>query len=1292
VDDNGHERHTAYTSFKQIKVRRTSSTISTEASNLCHSTQLKWTCCCSTNANKYSPAVLVSPTTSNHSSPVLFQPTIPSSLGLDTLGRATNGENQGALASTSRCLDTTQDINARATAEFAVASLPEVLSHFLPVRTEGNSVETRDSGSPVELSSALTEAIHSHSVQQMAAESTSGPQPSPSLSEHALNQAQASSRSSSRNLSSKQASISSPAKAPQSMEQQASWQELSNQGPSPPLRSSAPGTTSAGFPQPSTSNSISTEQYQIHRPRGRLPNSPLPGASPPNSPNKRTRIQVPTMPSLKPRVELINAHIASAGGTPNLNNGLERPRFQLLIEACNNEDVFYVALHQLFCVWDYNRAEVANLPFLPSGPNLLLAFRILGQLIRDNEGLAPNHLKWFTQFPSPLENLLRTSEPYLRMMNDVGNFLGRLTSDWATFSKQCTARGYPPLVDELVNRMGLLSPILQQVVFTATRRNLGIGDDKYGQQMESYFSQDRTGHQELAARFNTARPPTEKEVRVRNQLLVNKYLQLYHQQQSHEHQIPYLHTESPPLQPPVLPSNDTNNQRTLHHNNNVVNPRQPYSGRSNPYGPSSMGVMPDHQEVQFPNHQMQPVPTATAALLNTGRPAVIIGQSAYENSPSPTFMQNRSMESAYMQSPNQQPSQWSALPPINTNVHGPPGQQPSAFTASSQTAINQNSIVIQNGQPNMNHLALRAGQQAFAIQQQQRAIQPQHQHQQVANPQGFQAQSQQYILPSPLLRQQSQQPQQMPQQRVAMHQLLPLQNSALHQTAVQNRPYLSQQQALQQQQGPQEELNNRLRPQQQLFTSANSRPSSSHRPNSNNSNRPSAALIGHNILSQQQAYAQLVESQSINRPLVPPTGYTYPAEQVNPDLTALHQAHLRSPRLVPENFDRSNNTKADVERRFYQTVKEFAGKTVPTKVPLTSTVKKYQFPVTEQQYSLIPKDKWSATDLRVYREYKEGSLQFRLRFVKTRREVKTLSASDWVVSETKWPTTVYLEFNGTHLEVRRGKLNTKDQPIDLTSFILPPELNNDESVNVLRLSVPASQYKDDTDYWYFFAIEVIEIMSHKQITEHAYGNRVQADVTLHKIRDALTSPADNDDIAMEISDLTIDLADPFTTKIFTVPVRGLACLHRECYDLETYLITRDAKGSKPKQPGAPTMADVWKCPLCGLDARPQYLLVDCFLVNARETLRLRNALDVKAILVSADGSWRPKPEPQPTKRKTVNSYSDDGETSEEEMILQKAIAKSGQAFGSGSGFGQNNGGSRPQSRAQASVDIIDLDD
>ena len=76
--------------------------------------------------------------------------------------------------------------------------------------------------------------------------------------------------------------------------------------------------------------------------------------------------------------------------------------------------------------------------------------------------------------------------------------------------------------------MGVLSPTLQGVVFTATRRSLGLNEEA-GKRMEDLFLQDRKSHRVFAARVNTGRPPAISEVRDRNTFLINGYRKLYDQ-------------------------------------------------------------------------------------------------------------------------------------------------------------------------------------------------------------------------------------------------------------------------------------------------------------------------------------------------------------------------------------------------------------------------------------------------------------------------------------------------------------------------------------------------------------------------------------------------------------------------------------------------------------------------------------------------------------------------------------------------------------------------------------------
>jgi len=423
----------------------------------------------------------------------------------------------------------------------------------------------------------------------------------------------------------------------------------------------------------------------------------------------------------------------------------------------------------------------------------------------------------------------------------------------------------------------------------------------------------------------------------------------------------------------------------------------------------------------------------------------------------------------------------------------------------------------------------------------------------------------------------------------------------------------------------------------------------------------------------------------LQRPLVPPVGYVQPSQPTNPDLTALHQAHIRSPRLVAADLE-YQLPEHDQSRRFYQSIKKFALE--PAMIPVTAAVSRFQFTVNEQDFPLIAVDKPSNMGPVPTREFRRGTLQYRLRCVQAQRDTTKFTTPEWVISDTAWPETVYLKINGEHLEVRRKIHHGKDLPVDITRYILPPSPDR-VAANLIKVSTPRL-HKTLKPTVYFLAVEVIEILQHPQILDMCQQRRIPASQTLDGIKKSLAGPADDDDdFAMVISDLSIDLADPFTARIFDIPVRGNSCLHRECFDLETFLLTRN---SKPKQPGQPSLVDAWKCPLCGRDARPYSLLVDDFFVSVRAKLAEDNNLDVKAILISADGTWRPKPEAVPLKRKAAKDQAgDDSEGTDDDEATGREKTTTASAQASRAGSLQANGRSRGSRSMSGPAEVIELD-
>jgi hypothetical protein len=248
---------------------------------------------------------------------------------------------------------------------------------------------------------------------------------------------------------------------------------------------------------------------------------------------------------------------------------------------------------------------------------------------------------------------------------------------------------------------------------------------------------------------------------------------------------------------------------------------------------------------------------------------------------------------------------------------------------------------------------------------------------------------------------------------------------------------------------------------------------------------------------------------------------------------------------------------------------------------------------------------------------------------------------------------VYINARPQQIELKRKNHHGKDVPVDLTPYIrcVPPG----ENIRV-SISIPGRRtcLKESS---YFFAIETIEIFAHSQLLHKVQKNRRPERQTLDALRKSLSGPELNDDdIALVSSEVTIDITDPFSSQMFEIPVRGNDCLHRECFDLKTFLLSRT---TKPNKLHHPTLVDVWKCPLCNRDARPASLHVDEFMANVRKELIGQDATRVKAIIINKDGMWKAKQTLAGTstngKRKSNNDESDSEDERAEE---RKRRAKS----------------------------------
>ncbi|OBT48464.1 hypothetical protein VE00_01399 [Pseudogymnoascus sp. WSF 3629] len=395
--------------------------------------------------------------------------------------------------------------------------------------------------------------------------------------------------------------------------------------------------------------------------------------------------------------------------------------------------------------------------------------------------------------------------------------------------------------------------------------------------------------------------------------------------------------------------------------------------------------------------------------------------------------------------------------------------------------------------------------------------------------------------------------------------------------------------------------------------------------------------------------------QQVRVPLIPLVGYTPPYQLPQPD--RLLQAHL-SGSILHIDAGRGLVTNQTVHR-CYQAVRGFAVK--PTTLPDSPRVTKLTFTVSKSTFRNVAEDKHIAEDklsdpaAPLLREVRQGSLQYRVHCGRTNKGTR-MKPTGFIATDTEWPPTILIDMNDSALIIqRKGSYgHSRDQPVDITPHVFSYGPAKKNSLAITVLNAPGAR----NGIPYSIAIEVVEVFQHQQIVDMCLKTqRITAKDVIEDIRLKLSerNVDEDDDVALVSAKLTIALRDPLTASIFTTPVRGVQCRHRECFDLDTFLMSRSNNQEFTCMP------DAWKCPLCGGDTRPRLLRVDEFLVSVREKLKEDGDLEVKAILVAEDGSWTAKPEALPAERS--KSWGSSGSVSRRGCDYSSPAVSSRQAPG-----------------------------
>lgn len=822
-------------------------------------------------------------------------------------------------------------------------------------------------------------------------------------------------------------------------------------------------------------------------------------------------------PSLRSLIPVVESRIQALGGHRAMQGTIEGPRLSLLHDACLQEDFFYVALHQVYCLSSSEPESMSRLPLF--GSEQSEGLNIVSSLLLPNSRMPGQIVGSFATFPTKLDVLLLSSETYQAAYKRVMQWLPHLAQCWQHFKSQCHRRQYPPLADELDGLLGVSSKTVQRIISTAIHRSFWVGEeDQCYRKGEEIFLRNQRDYQQRLNRLNTASPVPEAEVRSQNQQIVI------------QHQNIYLHH--------------------IQHLRQATQSHPAPSGHASP-GTDSPMLPPQHTHSSVPQHTHRYA--APVQSHPRSRPAVV------------------------------RPTNQTNLPslPLNTDTHaaqrawsatvGPTPVLPSPLISAQQ--LNSATQCVRpvsssSSSPTVPGNPLSPAMQAI----QHVAMQEPHHHRTWSN---------QYYAQSPLF-QDSQSPW-APDARV---------NFSVTPSGHSRPPSQQQRRSSQQRPSPRSGL---------YFDSS--------RPYLPPQASPSlhSDQFGPYAPNQPSIFPSIPQQPNpLYFPLIPPPGYAQPPPvHSTPNISALHQSHFRSPVLkVIKNLN-----EVEMSLKLFQYVKKLALGPKPLDQRLSSYA--WEFSVSAEEYQVRAIDTLSPNGAPSQRTVRLGSQTYRLRCFEHTAIGSAYQESQWIVAETTWPANILISINGMNVEIRRKRHYAKDLPVDLTPYIL-------EGTNHLQMWILRSPQERDRHIRYSVGVEVVEITDQQRVKEGATARDSAVTKTSIKQCMARSDP----DVQIVNDSVNIDLIDPYTARIFDVPARGRSCRHHQCFDLDTFLQTRQCK-----HPGWPGLPDEWKCPICSADARPQNLLIDGFFIGVREELKRRGRLDdARAIVFENSGEWHVKEE------------------------------------------------------------------
>ena len=802
------------------------------------------------------------------------------------------------------------------------------------------------------------------------------------------------------------------------------------------------------------------------------------------------------------------------------NSHIEVARLRLLQKACLTHDTGYLILHQLYCFRIHSSKRMVGFPDLTQ--EHIDGLTVISHLLLRNDQMTDDAVRWFESFPRPLITSLKIVPEVYRAYERVKIGLVLLAREWQQFKALCQQRKIPPLVDELLSVLGIDSPVLQQVIFRAVKREYWVGDqDHCYREGEQLFEQNQRDIRERDPRICTSQP----HVVAYNQPFMFNYRQSWFRHLQHAYQ-------SNDVDPPhstqlsgqvlgVSPSHHAQYGRVVIHGNglqsrsfgtyaNTIRPRPPLT--INTDGRRSTDATTPVSTVQSGRKQQTGTANDISPYLQPRRsapPTPIVPSNSTDLRISQIANTGSSRRAVLQQKPYFHPisspgKEHYAKPYITAPASVPDSHQKVASTSPFATDHPILCRLLPSGQ------ICGSGQEVTAGSRQNNTLQQRH-----------------YNTTQPTVQQRGPGGRSFTDPR-------PLGQTSLHSAFAPNRPttnHLSQES-----------------------------PWRSTRCNASSTLSHIASPVPLNLNANQHHAEKTVVTLLSNMENVDnPAKYHYfETFAMKPVLLESSQQH----------FEQAFHINGDMMR--------------------TLTV------TTNLEHSPSGSTATCADCL------------FRLRIAMVTSLDTALTEDQWTVAPSFWPRNIAISLNGVALHVRQKAQQLSFTPFDLTQYV--KEGDNKLSMSIIR---PL----DDPAPGYFAAVEILRVIDDETIKSNIARLTI-SDALIRLLHHSSTS---DPDVQVVDSPLLVELTDPYTSRIFDVPVRSLHCRHHQCFDLDNFLRTRNRTFSE-----GTSQSQDFKCPICKSDARPGNLIVDEFFVKVGDTLRHAGRLDARAILIDKTGAWRIK--------------------------------------------------------------------